>query len=451
MMKRLGKMVVAFILMVPASPSQTAPPDGIRFALTGDSIITRRLSVFDEPDFLRLIEMIRSADVAFTNVEMLFHNYEGSPAAQSGGTYMAAEPAMARELQWAGFDLVSRANNHAVDYGVEGLLMTSRVLDEVGLVHAGVGENLAQARAPAYLDTKKGRVALISCASTFPAFGRAGEQRPDIKGRPGLNPLRFTTTYRVDGESLAQLKKIAQSLKLSLPANGGKTFSFLGLRFEEGNVPAVVTEPHPQDLRAILGTIEDARRQADWVIVSIHAHEGLPGNREAPAQFLVTFARAAVDAGADIVVGHGPHVLRAIEVYNGRPIFYSLGNFIFQNETVRFLPAENYESYGLGPEASPADFYDARSDNDRRSFPADKLNWESVVAFVTFDTNRRLAGITLQPITLGFRQIRTVRGRPRMADPQQSREIIERLAALSAPFGTEIRYQDGLGVVTLKR
>lgn len=449
MRTKLSGLVVGFFLATAVFPQQVTSPEGaIRFALTGDSIITRRLSVYDEPDFLRLIEMIRRADVAFTNLEMLLHNYEGSPAAQSGGTYMAAEPAMARELQWAGFDLVSRANNHAADYGVEGLMTTSKVLDDVGLVHAGVGENLARARAPAYLDTKKGRVALISCASTFPAFGRAGEQRPDIKGRPGLNPLRFTTTYVVDGASLAQLRKIAEALKL--PSGGGETFTFLGLRFKEGPMPAVVTEPHAGDLQAIVAGIRDARRQADWVIVSIHAHEGMPGNREAPAQFLVTFARAAVDAGADIVVGHGPHVLRAIEIYKGKPIFYSLGNFIFQNETVRFLPAENYEQYGLGPEALPADFYDARSDHDRRSFPADSLNWESVAAFVLFDGHRRLTEITLQPLSLGFRQPRTVRGRPRLADPVLGKEIIERLAALSAPFGTEIRYQDGIGVVTIK-
>lgn len=450
MIKKVSGIVATFFLLTAVLFSQTvAPHDGVHFALTGDSIITRRLSVYDEPDFLLLIERIRRADVAFTNLEVLLHNYEGSPAAQSGGTYMAAEPAMARELQWAGFDLVSRANNHAVDYGVEGLLMTSKVLDEVGLVHAGVGDNLARARAPAYLDTKKGRVALISCASTFPAFGRAGEQRPDLKGRPGLNPLRFTTTYVVDGSQLAQLKKIAESLRLPM-GSSGDAFTFLGLRFKEGSAPAVVTEPHAGDLQAIVASIKEARRQADWVIVSIHAHEGLPGNREAPAQFLVTFARAAVEAGADIVVGHGPHVLRAVEVYKGKPIFYSLANFIFQNETVRFLPAENYEQYGLGPEAQPADFYDARSDHDRRSFPADKLNWESVAAFVVFDSDRRLKEITLQPLSLGFRQPRTVRGRPRLADPSLGREIIERLAALSSPFGTEIRYRDGVGIVTIE-
>src|SRR4051812_43345830 len=81
------------------------PPTTMTMALTGDSIITQRLSPYREPEFLKMVEMIRHADVAFTNIEMLFHNYEGYPSVVSGGTYMRAEPEMAKELSWAGFDL----------------------------------------------------------------------------------------------------------------------------------------------------------------------------------------------------------------------------------------------------------------------------------------------------------------------------------------------------------
>src|SRR5262249_30747578 len=136
-------------------------------ALTGDSVITQRLSPYREPEFLRLIELIRNADVAFTNVEMLFHNFEGYPTVVSGGTYMRADPAIAKELTWAGFHLGSRANNHTGDYTVESLFSTDRALDDAGMVYAGTGENLQQAREARYLDTPAGRVALVSCASTF--------------------------------------------------------------------------------------------------------------------------------------------------------------------------------------------------------------------------------------------------------------------------------------------
>src|SRR5262245_22143293 len=134
------------------------------FALTGDSIITQRIAVHTEPEFLKLIDAVRDAEVAFTNLEMLFHDYEPYPASQSGGTYMRAEPSILKDLVWAGFDLVSLANNHAVDYGIEGLRINRRYVRESGLVSAGVGENLELARAPGYLDSRAGRVALISCA-----------------------------------------------------------------------------------------------------------------------------------------------------------------------------------------------------------------------------------------------------------------------------------------------
>lgn len=98
----------------------------------------------------------------------------------------------------------------------------------------------------------------------------------------------------------------------------------------------------------MLRRIDEAKRQADYVLVSIHAHEMEGETKEKPAEFLKTFARACIDQGAHAVIGHGPHIVRGIEIYKNRPIFYSLGNFIFQNDTVSCLPAEFYEKYGLG-------------------------------------------------------------------------------------------------------
>ena len=90
-------------------------------ALTGDSIINRKLSVYDEPEYLRMIELLRGADVAVTNLETILHDYEPWPMAESGGTWMRSDPAMADELAWAGIDMVARANNHTGDYGTLGL------------------------------------------------------------------------------------------------------------------------------------------------------------------------------------------------------------------------------------------------------------------------------------------------------------------------------------------
>src|SRR5262252_5923355 len=139
----------AIAVLVVVLPAQT-PDDSFRFALTGDSIIERRLSVYEEPAYLRMFDRIRSADAAFTNFEMLVHNFEFPGAPVSGGTYMGAPAWVLDELKWAGFRLFGVANNHAFDFGTDGLLSNLRNLRQAGVVYAGAGENLARARAPGY-------------------------------------------------------------------------------------------------------------------------------------------------------------------------------------------------------------------------------------------------------------------------------------------------------------
>jgi poly-gamma-glutamate capsule biosynthesis protein CapA/YwtB (metallophosphatase superfamily) len=429
-----------------ARPTAAAADEGFTMALTGDSIITRRLSVYKEPEFLDLIDVIRRADVAFTNLEVLFHDYEPYAMNESGGTYMRADPALAKELAWAGFDMVARANNHTGDYGVLGMRLTTEHVARAGLVQAGVGESLPEAREAQFLETEKGRVALISVASTFPDHSRAGRTRGDMPARPGLNPLRYSTTYVVTRERLEALRTTFKELGLNVPASGDQ-LTILRNRFVVGDRPDVITEPHKQDLEEIASVVSSASRLADYTLVTFHAHEG-DRNRLVPARFLVTFARAMVDAGADVVAGHGPHVLRGVEIYKGKPILYSLGDFIFQNDTLLRLPSENYEPYQLGPDAHVADFNDRRYDFDKRGFPADPMIWEAVVAVPRWK-EKRLVDLTLYPISLGFGKPRTERGRPMLATEPLSRKIIDDITKLSEPFGTRIVYEQGVGRVVL--
>jgi poly-gamma-glutamate capsule biosynthesis protein CapA/YwtB (metallophosphatase superfamily) len=437
----------ACLLMSISASSQPPDPDGIfTMALTGDSIITRKLSIYKEPEFLKMIELIRDADVAFTNVEMLFHDYEFYPMNASGGTYMRAEPALAKELAWAGFDLGSLANNHAGDYGVPAMQLTQRHVVEAGIVAAGTGNSLMEAREAKFVETAEARVALISVASTYPDHARASKSRGDIPARPGLNPLRFTRTYVVTRERMEMLRETLQELGISTTGEGNELTVF-GNRFVVGDRPEVRTEPKGEDLEEIAAVVRNATGLADYTIVTFHAHES-DRDRFIPAEFLVTFARAMVDAGADVVAGHGPHVLRGIEIYKDKPIFYSLGDFMFQNETLLRLPYENYEGYGLGPNAHVEEFNLARYDNDRRGFPATAEIWEAVIALPEFE-NGDLRAIELYPITLGFGQPRSVRGRPMPAGPELAAKIIGDLKRLSKPFGTEIEFRDGIGVVRL--
>jgi len=442
----------------PAPPAPNSPSGAMTMALTGDSIITQQLSPYREPDFLRLIQVIRSADIAFTNVEMLFHNYEGYPSVVSGGTYMRADPAMAKELAWAGFRLGSRANNHAGDYSPEALFSTDRALEAAGIIHAGSGENLQQAREARFADSSGGRVALVSCASTFTPHSVAGRQRSDVKGRPGISPLRFDTKYTVDQATLDELRALTGKLAGGRGGRGGrgggaaateeKEIVFQGNHFVLGEKFGMVRTLVKQDIDEICAAVKDARAMAPYVIVSLHCHEADPTDRSAPPDFFIAFAHAVVDAGASAVVGEGPHVLHGIEIYHGKPVFYSLGDFIMQNESVLRQPQDNYDSVGLGPDARVSEFDARRSSNDTKGYPATREAWESVVAQPKFEGDR-LVEVRLTPITLGFGRPVGTRGRPTLAAPNDATKILGDMIKMSAPLGTKIENRNGIGYVVL--
>lgn len=435
----------------PQRPHADARGD-LTVALTGDAIITRELRVYGEPGFRRLRRIIREADLGFTNLEVLFHDYgpEMIPQEESGGTYMRADPELARELAWMGFDVVSRANNHTMDFGPGGMRSTTRAVEEAGLAHAGAGENLAEACEPAYVETAAGRVALISVASTFDDFMRAGAQRMDMRGRPGLCPLRYERTYRVPREDLEELARIRGGLFDWADGEAGDTVDFFDGRFvASGGGYGRSSRVHPGDAARVLARIRDAGRQAKFVLVNSHTHEGGEGEY-APAEFFRDFARRAVEAGADAVVVEGPHVLRGVEIHRGRPIFHSLGNFLFQNETVLRQPTDNYRPYGLPPyTALPGHFQDTRIDESGGGFPADAEYWESAVAEVVFSGGEP-AEIRLHPVTLGYGLHRSVRGRPVLAEGDLARRILADLEERSAPFGTDLAVEDGVGVIDLR-
>jgi len=421
------------------------------FALTGDSIINRRLSTFRAPGVDDMFEVIRKADVAFTNFETLIHDFTLPGAQQSGGTYMGSPRFITDELAWAGFDLLSLANNHANDYGVDGMRSTVAALSKTNFVYAGVGENLALARRPGYLDTPKGRVAIISASSSFPPPIVAGAQRKDMPGRPGLNPLRHTVTYTVPQSTYDTLMKLRGPARSNMGGPATDRLVFGGAEYVVGDEIKINSRADKTDLEELQASVRDADQQADWVLVSIHAHESAdPNTPWMPAEFVVEFAHAMIDAGADMVVGHGPHILRGIEVYKGKPILYSLGNFIFENDLVELQPADNYEKTALGPEALPSDYFTKRSRNDTVGFPADRKYWQSVVAQVVYENDRTLREIRLHPVSLGFGQPRTKRGQPYPSPPAEAEQIFKDLQQSCEPFNTEVTYRNGVITVSWK-
>ncbi len=436
----------------------------ITFAVTGESIINRRISVFADEKFLALLKIIRGADVAYTHLESVIHDYDGPevyPAAESGNNWMRSPRFVADELKWAGFSVISLAHNHSLDYSYGGLFSTITAVDEAGLTHAGTGRNLGEAREPAYLDTARGRVALISMTSSFTGWARAGDARRDMKGRPGLNPLRYH--YVASAATIEAERRRAVSIGLGV-VKLGKEWLFYQpssphdyYKFVEGEGPGISTAANEDDAEGNLRSIRDAARQADYVLVHLHSHEWHPDKgMDVPPDFMPPFARACIDAGGHIFIGEGHMEPKGIEVHKGRPIFYGPGEFIGMSKTVTRLPADFYNRPGFGPEArnweaTTADAFDARDSLPKPLNPPHRAHGTpegSVVALCSFGDGGRLTEFQLYPITL-TRKPRSRSGLPMLAEAGAAEKLTEHMGKLSAPFGTKIEFKNGKGVVKL--
>ena len=446
---------------------------GISMALGGDILLSRPLKVYREPEFLRLRELLQAADVRFANLETSVLRYgEGIPAVRTG-THMVTEPELLDDLSWLGINMVSCANSHSLNFGEEGLLLQNRYLDAARIVHAGTGENLRQASSPAYLETPNGRVALIAATAHLPSeSNRAANQRVDFRGKPGVNALGFRTTFCLDGEAFSALTRIARSLGFDkersrtiqrgfhssseLGTVEEAELDFRGDRFRLADKFDIVTKCKTQDVEENLRQIREARRQADFVVVSLHNQDTLGRSWlhaerlteiEHQPDFVADFAHACIEAGTDVFAAHGPHMFMGVEIYQGKPIFYSLGNFFMQNETLRHVPAHHYERFGLDPYSTPSDFFDARTEGGK-GHPATREFWESAVAICKFE-GRRLSAIELYPIEMGFGRPRSQRGRPLLAQGVQGKPILDRIVRLSEFYGTHVEQSDDRAFIRL--
>ncbi|MBB2203042.1 CapA family protein [Gluconacetobacter tumulisoli] len=437
----------------------------MKICLTGDSILFRRLNSLSDPKIAPLFDMIRDCDISFTNLELVPNDFIGDPALDMGGTHFGASSWVLDELVEAGFDLFAAATNHSLDYSISGLRKTMEELDRREILYAGIGKHLDDARRPAYATHPLGTVAMLSCTSTFARGQEAAGQTHVMQGRPGINPLRFSTMHHVSSEELETLRRIYAELGLQQVKDDkiqlGFAFpsapdvlAFENLSFKAGDRTEIRTSPNAIDTQGIARWIGEARMVSDTVIVSIHAHESgynAAGeiDVEIPAEFLVTFARQAIDEGADIVAAHGPHLLRGMEIYKGKPIFYSLGNFIGQNELVERLPAESHAVNRVDIDLTPHRVYKARSNDDAKGFPAEQRFWETVMPICTFHDGR-VASIEIHPITLNLGPSAHTRGVPALAQGKEGQRILEHFAALSAPFGTHFETHGDDAGVTLR-
>lgn len=214
---------------------------------------------------------------------------------------LRSRPEVIEDVRALGPDAASLANNHLMDYGPDALRDTLEACAQAGILTCGAGEDLDRAMAPVILRNDECSVGLLSFASTLPVESDAGI------GKPGIAPIRVGFSYEVDANLTVE---------------------------QPGTMPIVHTWANQDDVERAVEAVQQLKASVDIVIVALHwgvppywltPHQGLLAEYQQP------LGHALIDAGADVICGHHSHVLHPVEVYNHKPIFYSLGNFIFEN------------------------------------------------------------------------------------------------------------------------
>jgi poly-gamma-glutamate capsule biosynthesis protein CapA/YwtB (metallophosphatase superfamily) len=247
----------------------------------GDIIIDRK-----KPDtiFQHVAEVLRAADITFANCDQVYS--DKADLVHGHGT--PSESRNIPALLYAGLDVISLANNHAFDWGKEALLDTFVRLKEAGLPYVGAGKNIAEARQPVILERKGTKVGFLAYSSVHPKGYEAGDDKP------GLAPVRVWTFYEAADH-------------------------------QPGTAPRIITIPYKEDVAAMVEDIKKLKSQVDVVVISFHW--GVHFVPRVIPMYCFDVGHAAIDAGADLILGTHPHILKGIEVYQGKVIFYSTQNF----------------------------------------------------------------------------------------------------------------------------
>lgn len=421
----------------------------MKFTAVGDILAQKRMPKNYE-GFDEIKKFIAQGDVRFSNFESTVNYEEEVFGSQfSGGTYVRTTPEVLHDMMGYGFNATNFNQNHAMDFSFEGLKKTIEYAKKEGVVHSGIGLNMGQASAPNYLETENGRVALISVCATFNPAMMAGDQSRRFSGRPGINGLRYIKTITLAKNEFEQMKEIAAKTNINatieiLRKEGYRQAPHEGIcefgdmQFALGDECGVHTHCNKVDLERIKKAIVEATYQADYVFVSIHSHELSGSEKETPSEFLQEFAHFCIDNGADAIVGHGPHLLRAIEVYKERPIFYSLGDFVIQLYSVPVAPEDFYQQQSMTSDSTVTELLMKRSANFTRGLMEDGRMLETVIPYWETD-GKKLKSLTLMPVKASRHEGQHVEGLPK---PTKDTSFVDKLAKLSEPYGVKITMMD---------
>jgi poly-gamma-glutamate capsule biosynthesis protein CapA/YwtB (metallophosphatase superfamily) len=252
--------------------------------------------------------VLAGADIRFAQVERVYSD-RGSLQVHSGGAHSRVKPHMASVFSDCGFDVVSLASNHAMDWGEDALLDTIALFRDKGFHVVGAGRNLQESRRPAIVEKNGVKVAFLAYCSILQTGYAATHDRT------GIAPLRAHTYYEP-------------------------------FDYQAGVPPRVVTVPHEEDLAGMIEDIAQARKTADVVVLSLHW--GIHYIPRVIADYQVTVADAAFKAGAGVILGHHAHTPKAIGMHRGRACFYSLSNFIMSSTAKSPEKAAEFEKrYGV--------------------------------------------------------------------------------------------------------
>ena len=427
-------------------------------AAVGDLILLRPATVYEEPAMQDMWKIIRGADIGIGNFEGQIRdevNYTGPLAGFTGTKDVAPD------LKKMGISMVGKANNHTMDSGEEGLYQQLNLLQDAGIAVAGAGRDLDAARAPHYQEMAKGRVGLVSVYSVAQSGqdNSATRRESIFGGRTGANTLHTTKITTVTAEQFAALKSIRDALyahrtDYDYPANlppDSDVIDLFGARYKVGPKPSLNTfTMNKSDLDDILLNIKNGKEYSHFMVVDAHVHElasdleEFPSNAAVP-DFEVTFAHDAIDNGADAFLGTGPHVLRGIEIYKGKPIFYDLGEFFHELNWNVILPSARH---GLTLAEANEKAWDAFGGRLGGPGRGDKnvVNTEAMIAVCKYDKGT-LQEVLIYPTEGRAELSEADSGVPRLADPVKAKEILERLRRLSAPFGTKIEIDGSVGTI----
>lgn len=416
---------------------------GFTFAAAGDMIYSQPIMPRKDPGVEAIAAVIREADAALANQEgsiFELETFEGYPEALHGGGYPVGRPELAADIAGFGFDFAAKANNHAVDFGTLGMMESKWHLEQAGVLAPGVGRDRAFARAASISNTPGGRVAVISAASTFPASAPAGEGHGIAASRPGLNAIRTRRVVLVTPEDMQSLKSIAAKYGSGFRRGREDEVNLWGQQYRVGDQPGVTYDINDVDRFEILRTIRGAKNVADAVVFTVHGHENAGmGDNRVPADFHQVLFRNAVDAGADIVAVHGPHITRGIEVYQGKPIFYGLGHFVYQMLGSAPVMRESFEARGIDPR------YVSTGDDDLGA--GRQGEYDGIVAVTEFGDGGAVREIRLFPVDMRPEELMKTRGIPRLATGQRAAEILDQVRIDSAAYGTDVQVRGGVGII----